>query len=253
MSCGDHPHPWPGRADSAAETLAELRAGIADDETLVDLNTARSTVSTPLWQSWRTPRCLPFLAERRLVIVEGLLRRLAASPKRPKVTEGAEKFESSEGVEDEGRCRRSTRGRRRSCWLTWITFRTRPSWFLSRATLLAEGAILRRLLELQRDGRARRHRLFESETQRAGGLDPGAGTRFRKVKLDANAVADLADFIGDELRQIDQELLKLADYAAKERTITRVDVRQLVPATREPISSSWWTRVGMGDAQWQAG
>ena len=112
---------------------------------------------------------------------------------------------------------------------------------------LGGGAILRRLLELQRDGRARvivclnpkRNELADWIRARA---------RFRKVKLDANAVADLADFIGDELRQIDQELLKLADYAGNERTITRADVRQLVPATRTANIFELVDALGMGDA-----
>ena len=59
------------------------------------------------------------------------------------------------------------------------------------------------------------------------------------MTLDASALADLADFVGDDLRQLDQELIKLADYAAGSsrpgeapRTITRADVRKLVPETR---------------------
>ena len=42
---------------------------------------------------------------------------------------------------------------------------------------------------------------------------------------------DLAEFVGDELRQLDQELIKLGDYA-RGRAVTREDVRKLVPATR---------------------
>jgi DNA polymerase-3 subunit delta len=50
--------------------------------------------------------------------------------------------------------------------------------------------------------------------------------------LDVAAVADLAEFVGDDLRQLDQELIKLADYAAGGKTVGSVDVRRLVPATR---------------------
>ena len=53
----------------------------------------------------------------------------------------------------------------------------------------------------------------------------------REVKLDGPAMMDLAEFVGDELRQLDQELIKLGDYAHG-RTVTREDVRRLVPATR---------------------
>ena len=85
-----------------AETLAELRAGIADDETIADLNTARfDGQHVAVAELENACDALPFLAERRLVIVEGLLRRLAASPKRPKGTESTESSEASEGAEDE--------------------------------------------------------------------------------------------------------------------------------------------------------
>ena len=85
---------------------------------------------------------------------------------------------------------------------------------------LGSGPILRRLLELQRDGRAR---LIVCLKPRRNELPDWirARARLRQVKLDANALADLTDFIGDELRQVDQELIKLADYAGRERTVTR--------------------------------
>jgi DNA polymerase-3 subunit delta len=68
----------------------------------------------------------------------------------------------------------------------------------------------------------------------------------RRVKLDPGAVADLAEFVGDELRQLDQELLKLADYAPA-RTVTRDDVRKLVPATRAASVFEMADALGMGD------
>ena len=69
----------------------------------------------------------------------------------------------------------------------------------------------------------------------------------RRVKLDPAAVADLAEFVGDELRQLDQELLKLADYAPG-RVITREDVRRLVPATRAASVFEMVDALGLGDA-----
>jgi DNA polymerase-3 subunit delta len=70
--------------------------------------------------------------------------------------------------------------------------------------------------------------------------------RLRRVKLDPAAVADLAEFVGDELRQLDQELIKLADYALG-RTITREDVRRLVPATRAASVFEMVDALGLGD------
>ncbi len=76
-------------------------------------------------------------------------------------------------------------------------------------------------------------------------MDPG--TRWlRRAKLDPAAVADLAEFVGDELRQLDQELIKLADYASG-RTITREDVRRLVPATRAASIFEMVDALGLGN------
>jgi DNA polymerase-3 subunit delta len=107
------------------------------------------------------------------------------------------------------------------------------------------GPILRRLQELTRSGQAkivtceklRRNELPDWIRQRAAA---------RKVKLDAGAIADLAEFVGDELRQLDQELIKLADYAPH-RTVTREDVRRLVPATRAASVFEMADALGMGD------
>ena len=107
------------------------------------------------------------------------------------------------------------------------------------------GPIVRRLQELARTGQAkivtceklRRNELPDWIRQRAA---------LRRVKLDAGAIADLAEFVGDELRQLDQELIKLADYAPH-RTVTREDVRRLVPATRAASVFEMADALGMGD------
>ena len=231
-----------------AETLAELRAGISDDETLVDLNTAPfDGQHVAVAELENACDALPFLAERRLVIVEGLLRRLAAAPKRPKGTESVENAEASEGAEGEEPLPEVNKAQAKKLLVYLEHVPDSTELVFVEGDTIGGGALLRRLLELQRDGRARvivclnpkRNELADWIRARA---------RFRKVKLDANAVADLADFIGDELRQIDQELRKLADYAGKERTITRADVRQLVPVTRAANVFELVDALGMGEA-----
>ena len=67
------------------------------------------------------------------------------------------------------------------------------------------------------------------------------------MKLETGAVNDLAEFVGDELRQLDQELTKLADYAGT-RTVTREDVRKLVAATRAASVFDLVDTLGLGDA-----
>jgi DNA polymerase III subunit delta len=95
---------------------------------------------------------------------------------------------------------------------------------------LAAGPGLRKLQELSRTSRAK---LITCEKPRRSDLPTWIRGRaqMRKVSLDGPALMDLAEFVGDELRQLDQELIKLGDYAHG-RTVTRDDVRRLVPATR---------------------
>jgi DNA polymerase-3 subunit delta len=107
------------------------------------------------------------------------------------------------------------------------------------------GPILRRLLELQRDRQAqivlcakpRRNELPDWLRGRA---------KERGVRLEPAALADLAEFVGDDLRQLDQELIKLRHYAGP-RTVTREDVRRLVAATRAASVFDLVDALGMGD------
>jgi DNA polymerase-3 subunit delta len=74
-----------------------------------------------------------------------------------------------------------------------------------------------------------RGRAFIKEYPRV--LDVPAWVRSRArlvgVDLDEGAVRELAALGGSDLRRLDSELRKLADYAAG-RTVTRIDVRRLV-------------------------
>ena len=65
-----------------AETLAAIRNGIADDPEMAELNTLRLDGRAATVSELRNAcDTMPFLAERRLVIAEGLLARLAAPAK----------------------------------------------------------------------------------------------------------------------------------------------------------------------------
>ncbi len=113
--------------------------------------------------------------------------------------------------------------------------------------MLRGGALLRRIMELQRDKRAA---IVVCQAPRKSDL-PGwirARARQRGVNLDAGAVVDLAEFVGDDLRQLDQELIKLADYVAGKRTVTRGDVRRLVPETRAANIFALVDALGLGEA-----
>jgi DNA polymerase III subunit delta len=220
-----------------AEALARIRAGISDDPSLVELNTAvldgRQATLADLEFACGT---LPFLAERRLVVVERMLVRLSAPPKvrtgpGPGAAESGPDAPSGAGAE--GSAVVPTQGTHQTKAL--LAFFDRVSetaeLVLVEEETITAGAVLRRLIELQREGRAK---ILVCEKPRRGDL-PGwikARARQRNVELDSAAVADLAEFVGDDLRQLDQELIKLRDYAGGKSTVGQAAVRQLVPATR---------------------
>jgi len=229
-----------------AEALTKIRTNLADDPALADLNTAqfdgRQVTLAELQNACDT---LPFLAERRLVVVEGLLQYLAASKRsRSKVAKQA----GSKGptVAEESQTKVSkAKSKALLAYLDQVPTSTELV-FLEK-DILRGGAVLRRLLELQRDGGAK---VIVCRKPRRYDL-PGwvrARARGHGVTLDTGAVADLVEFVGDDLRQLDQELIKLADYVAGQRAVTRADVRRLVPATRQANIFALVDALGLGDA-----
>lgn len=227
-----------------AETLAAIRNGIADDPEMAELNTLRLDGRSATVSDLRNAcDALPFLAERRLVIAEGLLARLAAPAKGRGKT--AELAQVEDGAEEVQLSHEVAKGQAKMllAYLDQVPESTELV-FLEEDTA-GSGPILRRLQELVRTNQAkivtceklRRNEVPDWIRQRAA---------LRRVKLDTGAVADLTEFVGDELRQLDQELIKLADYAPH-RTVTREDVRRLVPATRAASVFEMADALGMGD------
>jgi len=212
------------------EALAQIRAGIADDPDLTDLNTTRldgrQTTVSEIQNSCDT---MPFLAERRLVIVEGLLGRLATPP-RSRLT-GPELVPPGESTLEQAPLPETDRAQSKALLAYLDRAPETSELVLLEEQAVGSGPVLRRLLELQRDGRAR---IISCEKPRKNDLPAWIRTRaqLHGVRLDVTAVADLAEFVGDDLRQLDQELIKLADYAAGGQEVRSADVRRLVPATR---------------------
>ena len=230
-----------------SETLAGIRSAIAEDPTLVDLNLHRLDGRQVLMAELRNAcDTLPFLADRRLVVVEGLLRRLAAAGKGH--TRPTESSDPAAEVAEAEAAPPEVDGAQTKALLAYLDQvpPTTELVFLE-DDVLGGGAILRRLLELQRDGAAR---IVLCAKPRRNDLPDWIRKRAqqRGVKLDAAAVIDLAEFVGDDLRQLDQELIKLADYAGRGRSVTRDDVRRLVPATRAANVFEMVDAFGLGDA-----
>lgn len=229
-----------------SEALAQIRRQLADDPALSDLNTTRLDGSQcTVAELENACDTLPFLAERRLVIVEGLLRRLSASA-RPKkaASQPASAEMSEEGAREEVA---PELGKAQGKALLAYLDKVPPAADLvfTEADAVTGGAVLRRLLELQGERRAR---VILCAPPRRNEMPDWirARARLRKIQLEPLAVADLAEFVGDDLRQLDQELIKLRDYAG-ERTVTRTDVRRLVAATRAANVFDLVEALGNGD------
>lgn len=226
-----------------AEALAKIQAAIAPDPELAALNTVRldgRTITLAALQN--ACDTLPFLAEQRLVVVEGLLVRLSGSGKRQDKTSqpGAEEPEPAEADQTP----EDLRGQARA-FLAYLPQVPASTELVLLEADSAGGPGLRKVQELARSGQAR---IILCEKPRKSDLPDWirARARLRGVKLDAGAVHDLAEFIGDDLRLIDQELMKLGDYAAG-RVVTRDDVRALVPATRAANVFELVDALGSGD------
>lgn len=225
------------------EALAELTAGIATDPELAALNTSHLDGRTmTLADLHNAADTLPFLAERRLVIVENLLARLAAPGKR-KSKEAAPAADEGDPAEPEPEPEDTkTQGK---AFLAYFDQTPHSTELVLLEADTASGPGLRRMQELARDGQAH---IIVCEKPRKNDLPEWIRNRARgrKVKLDAAAIQDLAEFVGEDLRQLDQELIKLADYAG-ERIVTREDVRALVPATRAASVFEMVDALGLGN------
>jgi DNA polymerase-3 subunit delta len=210
------------------EALAEIRAGVSDDPDLADLNTARLDGRHATLPEIRNAcDTMPFLAQRRLVVVEGFLGR--ATPPRGRLP-GPEQPIPGEPPPSETPVPEADKAQNKALLAYLDQAPESSDLVLVEEQLIGSGAMLRRLLELQRDGRAR---IIACEKPKKSDLPAWIRTRAKlhRVRLDVAAVADLAEFVGDDLRQLDQELIKLGDYAGG-KEVTSADVRRLVPATR---------------------
>ncbi len=232
-----------------SEELSRLRAGVAEDPSLAELNTVimDGRQVTPADLQF-VCGALPFLAEQRLVVVEGLLKRLAAPPKKGK---GAAEPAGAGAGEDAETAPAGGSSLARVVLALFDELPETTELALVEEDTVSGGPVLRRLTELQRAGRAR---ILTFEKPRRGDLPQWIRerARLRKLQLDAAAVADLVDYVGDDLRQLDQELVKLRDYAGSERNVTQADVRRLVPATRAANVFEMVDALAVGNAA-QAG
>jgi DNA polymerase-3 subunit delta len=195
---------------SRAEALAEMKAKMGDPS-LVSLNTTLlDGRKVTLAELIHACEAVPFLGERRLVIVEGLLTRLEP-PKGKESTQEAGAF--IEGLEEVlRRLPESTR-------LVFLEPRS-----------LRKGNPILKLAQKEKRGYAK-----EFKPPRRGDLNRWITQRVKSKGGDIlpPAVTGLAAFVGNDLRLLDQEIEKLITYVGGERPITEKDVRLLVSYVQE--------------------
>jgi DNA polymerase III subunit delta len=191
--------------DEAVQTLKErMRALPAGDHNLSELGP-----ETTLAALRQAADVVPFLAERRMVIVRGMLTRLAGRGGAPRRGARTRKTTADTGVDE-------LQG-----LLAYL-----PDLPQSTSLVFVEEG---RFNPEQLNAVIPRGRAHVREYPRV--LDVPGWIRNRArligVDLDEGAVRELASLGGTDLRRLDSELRKLGDYAAG-RSVTRLDVRELV-------------------------
>jgi DNA polymerase-3 subunit delta len=208
---------------SRAEAVAQLRANLAEkDPAMAELNTAfldgRQVAMGELRHACDT---IPFMADKRLVIVQGLLGRLAASRRAKKGTTSAPEEEPAwkpAFVAELGE------------YLPRLPEKTRLI-FVETRTLPSGNPILKLGRTEEVTGKAF-VKAFELPKQRDLPAWIRRRTRDKGGQISHEAVNMLAALVGRDLRLLDLEIDKLLTYTDGQQ-VTAADVRALVSRARE--------------------
>ncbi len=197
---------------SRSEVLAEMKTKMGDPA-MADLNTTVLDGSkVTLAELMHTCDTVPFLADRRLVIVEGLLTKLQSGGK-GKADRGKEhpawKKEYLEEL---------------TAYLEHLPETTRLV-FVESESIHPNHPVLKMALADKEPAYAR-----EFRPPTSGKLRQWITERAKKNggEIEASAAEELAAFAGSDLRLLDQELDKLVAYVDRARPITKADVHLLV-------------------------
>jgi DNA polymerase-3 subunit delta len=197
-----------------SEQVADFKRKVGD-ESVRDLNvTVLDGRKTTLSEIQHAADAIPFLADKRLVIVEGLLARLAGR-----------KSKSSDEPDDDSAPMGSAKDFLNSllAYLPNVPDSTRVV-FVEAQAIKPTHAILK--LAQKQSGKT----VIEFPQPQAGELTNWILKRAKKRggEIDRAAATKLAAMIGGDLRRLDQELEKLITYVNAQRIITEKDVVLLV-------------------------
>ena len=202
---------------SRSETLDKIKAKMGDPS-MVSLNTThldgKGVTMRELKHACET---IPFMTERRLVIVEHLLKRFDRGPGRGK----RGKDSRSPSTLDQAFAKELLE------YLPNLPNSTALV-FLESSSLGAKSAFLSLAKRAKDKGYARECPLFSSDR-----LADWIRKRVRQkgARIDADAARELATHVGSGLRAMDQELEKLATYVGPDGSITLKEVHLLVIPT----------------------
>ena len=211
---------------TCAETLADFKRRLGPPDT-VDLNTTRlDGETTTLAQLHHACDAMPFLAEKRLVVVRGLLTRLTPHKER-KLSASQEEFLAA--LAD---------------YLPRLPETTRLV-FVEDRPLPAQHPIL----QLAQRGMRGYARQFDPPDARA--LPDWIAKRARQYsgEIEPPAAEQLAAVVGADLRLLDQEIVKLVTYAGAQRAITSADVEAVVPYAQAAIVFDMVDALGQRDGR----
>ena len=200
-----------------AETLGDFKRRLGPPDT-VDLNTTRfDGKSLTLANLRHACDAIPFLAERRLVIVEGLLTRITSQK------------EYLAALSD---------------YLPRLPETTRLV-FVEDKSLSAKHPILK-LAQQEERGYVKRFDAPNAKT-----LPGWVEKRARKHggQIEPQAAHQLATVVGADLRLLDQEIFKLVTYTNAERAITKADVDAVVPYAQVAVVFDMVDALGRRDGR----
>lgn len=215
----------------AAQRVAEIKAGMGDPE-MAGLNTAtlvgaQSSAGDLLGQAGM----MPFLSERRLVIVEGYLSHLDKRMTASKSTESAAYGEAAKLLDGLAHVPDFTDlvfvddkvDKRRALWRG----------FAPESDDGKRRAKIGGLSDLVKAGIVAQESLGTPDARALPGWILGRA-KLKKITIEPRAVQMLAAYVGPNLRGLDNELDKLAAYAAG-RGVTAEDVNLMVSDASEAL------------------
>jgi DNA polymerase-3 subunit delta len=209
-----------------SETLADFRRRLAPPN-MVDLNTTvLDGKRVTLADLRHICDAIPFLAKKRLVIVEGLLTML--SPRK-----GQELSEAKQVLLSD-----------LAAYLPDLPPTTRLV-FVEKSALPSSHPIVE-LARREKRGYVKR---FDRPDARA--LPRWIKKRLQKHggRIEPRAAHRLAAVVGADLRMLDQEIVKLVTYANAERPITERDVERLVPYSQDAVIFDLVDALGLRDGR----